>query len=224
MQAQTLSPAGKLGAALLALLSVGVGAYAFAFYFIDVVGDPDFKARFATVPVFAAFHVLGAGVAIVLGPFQFSSRLRGSAQNVHRWLGRIYLSSVLLGGIGGFLLATIATGGLVARIGFALLAILWLYSGVQAYVAVRRGDLVRHRRWMIRNFALTFAAATLRVHLPILTFGFGASFDEAYPVVAWLAWVPNLVVAEWLLLEPRTRRAAPQPGFASQRSSALAND
>jgi hypothetical protein len=130
---------------------------------------------------------------------------------------------VLLGGIGGLVLATIATGGLVARVGFALLAVMWLASGAQAYLAVRRGDLVRHRRWMIRNFALTFAAVTLRLHLPVLTFGFNVPFDDAYAVVAWLAWVPNLVIAEWLLLEqPAENHGAAVR--ASQRSSAFAND
>jgi uncharacterized membrane protein len=223
MQAPAVTPLAKLGLVFAAFLSVGVAGYAFAFYFMDTVGDPQFKTRFATVPVFAAFHVLGAGIAMLIGPFQFSSRLRARAVNVHRWLGRIYLSAVLIGGIGGFMLAMIASGGLVARVGFALLAVVWLVSGLQAYVAVRRGDLVRHRRWMIRNFALTFAAVTLRLHLPLLTFGFGVPFDEAYPVVAWLAWVPNLIVAEWLLLEPRGR-TAPQVERANQRSSAFAND
>jgi uncharacterized membrane protein len=223
MPTQTLSPVGKLGAALLVLLSVLVGVYAFAFYFVDGVGSPEFKTRFATLPLFAACHVLGAGLALLIGPFQFSRRLRARTLPVHRWLGRTYLVAVLLGGIGGLVLATIATGGLVARVGFALLAVMWLASGAQAYLAVRRGDLVRHRRWMIRNFALTFAAVTLRLHLPVLTFGFNVPFDDAYAVVAWLAWVPNLVIAEWLLLEqPAENHGAAVR--ASQRSSAFAND
>jgi uncharacterized membrane protein len=223
MQTHALSPAGKLGAALLVLSSVLVGLYAFAFYFTDGVGSGEFKERFATLPVFAAFHVLGAGLALLIGPFQFSSRLRARALSVHRWLGRTYLVAVLLGGIGGLVLATIAAGGLVARVGFALLAIIWLASGAQAYLAVRRRDLLRHRRWMIRNFALTFAAVTLRLYLPALTFGLAVPFEDAYAVVAWLAWVPNLVIAEWLLLEqPVANHGAAVR--ASQRSSAFAND
>jgi uncharacterized membrane protein len=215
----------RLAWGLLAFLSVGVGVYAFAFYFVAAVGDPTFKARFATMPLFAAFHVLGAGAALVIGPLQLSRTMRTRALNVHRWLGRAYLTAVMLGGLGGLMLATIAAGGLVGRVGFAFLAVIWLGSGAQAYLAVRRGDLVAHRQWMIRNFSLTFAAVTLRIHLPVLTGGFGVPFDDAYATVAWLAWVPNLVIAEWFVLPTRSS-IQEDAGLAraSQRSSAFAND
>ncbi|MEQ9003518.1 MAG: DUF2306 domain-containing protein, partial [Pseudomonadales bacterium] len=69
-------------------------------------------------------------------------------------------------------------------------------------------DIDGHRRWMVRNFALTFAAVTLRLELGLLTGALGWSFDHAYLTVAWLCWVPNLVVAEWWLLRPAARRVA----------------
>ena len=50
---------------------------------------------------------------------------------------------------------------------------------------------------MVRNFSLTFAAVTLRLYLPS-TVVLGIAFENAYPFVAWLCWVPNLVVAEFL--------------------------
>lgn len=98
------------------------------------------------------------------------------------------------------MLAGSADGGLVGRLGFATLAIIWLYSGWQAYAAVRRGDIATHRQWMMRNFALTFAAVTLRIHLNILTGPLEISFAEAYASVAWISWVPNLLIVEWFLL------------------------
>jgi hypothetical protein len=52
-----------------------------------------------------------------------------------------------------------------------------------------------HRRWMIRNYSLTFAAVTLRLWIPILMVA-GNDFPSTYTTVAWLAWVPNLIVAE----------------------------
>ena len=59
-----------------------------------------------------------------------------------------------------------AFGGPLAKLGFAGLAIAWLFTGARAFVAARTRDFVSHRRWMIRNFALTFAAVTLRLYLP----------------------------------------------------------
>ena len=47
----------------------------------------------------------------------------------------------------------------------------------------------------MRNFALTFAAVTLRVYLPT-SMALGVPFESAYPLIAWLCWVPNLLVAE----------------------------
>jgi hypothetical protein len=197
---------GTIGVMVLILLSVPIALYAFGFQFAGL-GSPEFHARFATSPSMAVFHVLGGGFALLAGGFQFSTGLRSRAPALHRWLGRFYLMVVLFGAIGGGALATMAAGGLVARVGFFTLAILWLWSGAAAYLAIRARDIDTHRRWMVRNFALTFAAVTLRIHLPVLTVGLGYPFEVAYPVVAWLAWVPNLIVAEWLILARRPRAA-----------------
>ncbi|MEQ1730362.1 MAG: DUF2306 domain-containing protein [Vicinamibacterales bacterium] len=59
---------------------------------------------------------------------------------------------------------------------------------------------------MIRSFALTYAAVTLRLYVP-LSMAAGVPFDVAYPVIAWACWVPNLLVAEWLFV-PRSRLRA----------------
>ena len=158
------------------------------------------QTRFSGSPALRLRHESGAGIALLLGGFQFVSRIRNKAINVHRWLGRTYLLAVLFGGIGGFVLAGSADGGLVGRLGFATLAVTWLYSGWQAYAAVRRGDIATHRQWMMRNFALTFAAVTLRIYLNILTGPLEISFAEAYASVAWISWVPNLLIVEWFLL------------------------
>ncbi len=183
---------------LLIALSIPVAFYAFGFQ-LGFGGDPDFYRRFAAIPIFAGMHVLGAGVALLLGGFQFVGKIRNKAINVHRWSGRIYLTAVLIGGIGGLVLAGQATGGPVARIGFGMLAVTWLYSGAQAYAAVRAGDIASHQLWMARNFSLTFAAVTLRIYLGVLQGPFELTFEEAYPVVAWLAWVPNLILVEWFI-------------------------
>ncbi|MNL75568.1 hypothetical protein D3C87_2013940 [compost metagenome] len=65
-----------------------------------------------------------------------------------------------------------------------------------------RGDRVAHRRWMIRSIALTLAAVTLRIQIPV-SMMLDIPFDTAYPVIAWLCWVPNLVVAEMIVRWPR---------------------
>lgn len=94
-------------------------------------------------------------------------------------------------------MATFAYAGPIARFGFAALAVLWLTTGFMAYRTIRAGHVAAHRRWMMRNFALTFAAVTLRLEMPLLTILFGD--ETGYQIVAWSCWIPNLIVAEGMI-------------------------
>ncbi|MSU25217.1 MAG: DUF2306 domain-containing protein [Opitutus sp.] len=189
------------------LLSAGVAGYAVWIY---GSGDPQrAPVHPAMVAVFNAHralittHAVAASLALLLGPFQFLDRLRAARPRLHRTLGYLYLvPGVAVGGITGLLLSRYSFGGLVSHLGFGLLAVLWLFTGVMAVVAAKARRFADHRVWMIRNFALTFAAVTLRVYLP-LGFASGLRFEDFYPAVAWLCWVPNLVFAEWWMLRPR---------------------
>jgi hypothetical protein len=123
-------------------------------------------------------------------------------------MGRLYLGvGVLCGGLAGLYLATHAFGGPVSRLGFASLALAWLYTGWRAYRAIRAREVATHRRWMVRNFALTFAAVTLRLWIPASVVA-GLPFATAYAAIAWLCWVPNLLFAEVALLRGTLAPAA----------------
>jgi uncharacterized membrane protein len=189
-----------VGRNLLHVLTFGVAAYvvfAYAFQPMGAFVHPDMKAAFLAHTTAIYIHAFAAMVALMLGPFQFSARLRRERPALHRWLGRLYLTvGVLVGGVAGLYLARHAFGGTGSQLGFALLAGLWLFTGLQAYRAIRRRAFDAHRRWMVRNFALTLAAVTLRIYMP-LSQAAGIGFALAYPIIAWLCWVPNLVIAEW---------------------------
>jgi uncharacterized membrane protein len=189
------------GWVVLVVLSLAVAGYAVAVYGFLPLGTtihPDMRAAFEAHRAGIYLHIFAAAVALVLGPFQFSVRLRTTRPALHRWLGRFYLGiGVLIGGLAGLYMAFHAFGGLTARLGFGGLAIAWLYTGLRAYRAIRARDVACHRRWMVRNFALSFAAVTLRLWLPSAMVS-GIPFENAYPVIAWLCWVPNLVAAEIL--------------------------
>jgi uncharacterized membrane protein (DUF2068 family) len=115
-------------------------------------------------------------------------------------LGKIYVISVLLSGIAGLGIAYFATGGMITATGFAGLALFWLYTTIIAYVAIRKKEINNHQRWMIRSYALCFAAVSLRIYLPLFIGGFGMEFLEAYKIIAWLCWVPNLLIAEFFIV------------------------
>src|SRR5215213_12030589 len=102
-------------------------------------------------------------------------------------------------------MAQFAYGGIISRLGFGTLAILWLYSGYRAYRHIRNKEIEQHREWMIRNYALTLAGLMLRVWVP-LSIPMGIDFTTAYMFIGWLCWVPNLFVAEWIIRRSRPAR------------------
>lgn len=186
--------------ACLQILTALIAAYAvwaYAFLPLGELVGTEMRANFQLHRIGIYTHVFAATIALVLGPVQFFEGLRRRHPRLHRISGRIYLGvGVGLGGSAALYMATFAYGGMIAKLGFALLALAWLYTGWRAYRAIRTGAIGEHRRWVVRNFALTFAAVTLRLLLPASGLS-GIPFATAYPIIAWLCWIPNLLFAEW---------------------------
>jgi uncharacterized membrane protein len=151
-------------------------------------------------------HVIAGGLALATSPLQFIARLRDHKPRVHRIIGWVALTSIVAGGVAGVVLSATSLAGPVGTAGFGLLGVAWIGCAITALVAIRRRRVVAHRRWMVRAFALTYAAVTLRLWLVALMGTQVAAgvdqviaFDRAYVVVPFLCWVPNLLVAELYL-------------------------
>jgi hypothetical protein len=155
-----------------------------------------------------SLHALGGAIALLAGPLQFVPRFRESNWNRHRLLGWIYCGAVLLGWCASLWIAPHSQTGRTASSGFLALGAAWIVATGLAVRFILRADAIRHRRWMIRSYALTAAAITLRVYLP-LVFVFHWPFSVAYPAIAWLCWIPNALAAEVYL------RFVPTPSGAA---------
>lgn len=139
-------------------------------------------------------HILLGGLALLIGWVQFSKKLRNANLKRHRTIGKVYIIAALISGSCGIYIGFYATGGLISSLGFISLGLIWLFTTAKAYLAIRRGDLSLHQGLMIYSYAACFAAVTLRVWLPLLSFVIG-DFEIAYRIVAWLCWVPNIIFA-----------------------------
>jgi uncharacterized membrane protein len=182
----------------------------------DVGGEFDpalQRARIFAVPFMGYVHTLGSAIAAIIGPFQLLGAVRRRVPRVHVWLGRTYLVAVGLGGVSGFYLLPENWTHSSFGYAFALLAIVWLYTGVRAYTTIRRGDVAAHRRWILRNYACTYAAVTLRLQVPILIVGGGMDPVAAIDILGWVCWVPNLLLVEWWLRRRRSFAGADAPLF-----------
>ncbi|MBB96525.1 MAG: hypothetical protein CML68_18250 [Rhodobacteraceae bacterium] len=166
-----------------------------------------YHARLRPVALYS--HVILAPAALALVPFQLWHGLRRRRAALHRWLGRVYGVVILLASLSGFWLAVTTEAGSIAAFGFGLLAIVWLGTTVIGIGEAMQGDYIAHRRWIIRSVAATLAAVTLRL-LIIGSEVAGWDSDGVYQAIAWLCWVPNMILAElYLRLGPtRQRRVA----------------
>ena len=152
------------------------------------------------VHVYASLWVLLAGFT------QFSTSLQRSRPGLHRKLGYIYVLNVLLiTGPAGLLMGFYANGGIPSRISFILLATGWILFTAMALVKAKRGDFRSHRHYMMRSYALTLSALTLRAWKWGITNSFELPPMDVYRAVAWLGWVPNLLLAEWLIWKGKSR-------------------
>lgn len=188
-------------------LLIALGSWRFLVLGVEV-SMPFVAYHLEQRPLWFFAHVGLAPVALALMPFQFWQGLRQRALNWHRWIGRAYGAAVLVSGLGGLLMALGSNSGALAAWGFGLLAVFWLgITAIGIWYALR-GRIADHRRWMIRSAALTFAAVTLRLYLPLLFATLGE--QAGYVLVSWACWVPNLLVAEWMLRR-QSKRPTVQP-------------
>ena len=205
-----MGPLHRVRFGTIAVLAWGVAGYAVVAYGLLPLGAlvlPAMRATYEAHPVLLYGHVFPAALALALGPCQFMPRQRNTWPALHRWVGRAYLGvGVLGGGLFGLCLSLLAQGGPAARLGFAASALAWLFTGARAWLAIHRGDVAAHRRWMVRNFAITLAAVTLRLELNVALVA-GLPFEDVYPVMAWMNWLPNLAAAELWLRRPNGEMA-----------------
>lgn len=145
------------------------------------------------IHVFTSMFVLAAGFT------QFAPGILSRYKAIHRTVGKCYVIIVLLvSGPASFIMALLANGGLPARIAFTSLSLLWMYSTFMAWQTVRVRQYDLHRNWMYRSYALTLSAITLRGWKWLIVFLFHPHPMDAYRIAAWLGFVPNLLVAEWI--------------------------
>lgn len=181
------------------ILSIILGLISYRFLALDInLAFPDFGNHISNRKLTLLAHISAAPIALIIGAIQLLPKKRAKHPVLHRWLGRIYGFAILIGGISGLMLAVNALGGIVAGWGFGLLAIVWMGVTAQAIRMAMMQNFGAHRKWMIRSFALTFAAVTLRLYL----LGFqlaGIGYIPASVYIAWMCWVPNIIFAEWWL-------------------------
>lgn len=146
-------------------------------------------------------HVFSSPVVIIGGLLQFNRWLMNRHSSVHRKIGYTYIVTVLLiSGPSAFIMSLYATGGYIAQVSFVTLSLLWILFTIQALRVAKKGNYESHVKWMIRSYALTLSAVTLRFYAYLFDyFNVNISPRETYILLTYMSWIPNLIFSEFLI-------------------------
>jgi uncharacterized membrane protein len=173
---------------------------------------PD-SARAAAAPLPVVVHIVSAAVFAVLGAFQFAAGFRRRRPGWHRAAGRLVVAGGLLAGLAGLWLALFYPRG--PHVGALLTAFRLLFGAamvaalVLGFAAIRRGEVRRHRAWMMRAYALGLGAGTQMFTGLVMSLIVSPPTELSRALQDGAGWAINLAVAEWLIRRPPAPRSRP---------------
>lgn len=146
-------------------------------------------------------HVFSSPFVIFSGLFQFNRFVIHRLPRLHRILGLVYIVVlVFIAAPSGFLMGLYANGSYPTQISFSILSILWVLTTVIAFRKVKQRDYIAHTKWMMRSYALTLSAISLRFFTFLIGYFKIPLYPiEAYIVVSYSSWIVNLLLAEWMI-------------------------
>lgn len=208
---KVLEPLGWMTVIL--LMALGLAAVIMrAIFLANSFANPEmemttFDIRYYTHYLASIAHLIPAVFIAVLGPLQFVRPLRRKFLNVHRWSGRVFVLSGVIGALTGFFIgafypfAGVDGPGLNESMSLVFWSPMILFCLYMAIDRIKKKMHGPHREWMIRGFSLMVAIATERVILGIMVLVTGLDMEILFGITIWMAIAVNMIVAEcWIIL------------------------
>jgi uncharacterized membrane protein len=172
-----------------------------------------FGRKYAERRVATLLHIVPGALVLIVAPLQFSARIRVRHLRFHRWSGRVLLLTVVVTGVSAFYFGLIEPfGGAVESAAIVVFGGLCLLAATRAYHAIRLRDVVRHREWMIRMFAMLIGVSVIRIVSLPLAYAAPMDLRAMFGLSLWLGWALSLAAAElWI----RHTRLAGSPSTAT---------
>jgi hypothetical protein len=144
-------------------------------------------------------HIFAGAVCITTALIQFSRYLLKKTRAIHRWSGRIYVFVVLfLGAPTGLYMSFFAKGSMWERSLFLFMAATWFITTLYGFSTVLKKNMIAHKVWMIRSYAMAMTAVTFRIyHIVFYLLDWGHL--ENYEISLWISVIGNMLVAEWII-------------------------
>ncbi|WP_345202787.1 DUF2306 domain-containing protein [Chryseobacterium ginsengisoli] len=158
----------------------------------EVTDRSEYLYFFYTHVYTSIFVLLSGFLAILRKDFRL--------KNFHKNAGKVYIFLTLFfAAPSGVYMGIFANGGILSKTSFVILGCLWWFSTFKAYQLARQKKFKEHKQWMWRSFALTLSAITLRMWKVIIVYLFHPNPMDVYQIIAWLGWIPNLLLIEYLI-------------------------
>ena len=152
-------------------------------------------------------HVFSIIFALLAGFTQFSNHILQRHHRLHRLVGKIYTVDVLFINFPAtMIMAFYANGFLPTRAAFVILDCLWFWFTLKAVIAIQKRNVTAHKQFMVRSYALTLSAVTLRTWKIIITAFVHIDPLPLYMIDAWMGFVPNLLLAEWIIKKQKIKQ------------------
>lgn len=163
-----------------------------------MIKQTEITDRSEYLPIFYT-HVY-TSIFVLLFGFLAILRKNFGVQNFHRNVGKAYILLLLIfSAPAGIYMGLFANGGFFSKLSFIILGFLWWLTTFKAYQFVKQRNFTLHKQWMWRSFALTLSAITLRMWKVIIVYLFHPNPMDVYQIIAWLGWIPNILLIEFLI-------------------------
>ncbi|MDG4654884.1 DUF2306 domain-containing protein [Chryseobacterium arthrosphaerae] len=167
------------------------------------IGFLAFKQQVVNNPYWMAFfyvHIFSITLCLLAGLTQFSNHFLTENRKLHRIIGKVYVYNILIINVPAcFVLGLFSNGGLIGITGFLIQDILWAYFTIVAVLSVKRGNIDRHKNYMILSYAVTTTAITFRLIKNLFYDEKYHDYELFYGTNVWLALVINLLIAYLIL-------------------------
>lgn len=205
-------PRTLLWAALIAVAVAFVLKYVFRYYLHyneAAFTDPAVGAtNYWRMRGWLLMHITGGMLALLSGPWQFSTRLRARSLRLHRATGYVFLSGVAIGSVGSIIMAIGTTGGWAWAVGLLTLAAAWITTTAMAFYAIKQRQIQVHKEWMARAYIVTFAFVVFRILNDYPPFNRLQPASDRANLAIWACWVIPLMAAEVVMQLRKMRRRA----------------
>jgi len=173
--------------------------------------------KYNSLPIVMLLHVVPGGLFLLAAPLQLSTWLRRRYAVVHRSLGYLLLLLAIPFALTGLYIGVRdPIFGPVGATGAVFLGVLFIHAGVRAWLAIRAGDRVSHRAWMLRFLALAYGIAVMRAMTMVAFALFPVSMSDIGAALFWIGWIVPALAAEWWI-----RRTSSTPIIAAAPAPVL---